>query len=503
MQSRVCLCEGTPLAQGNQEGNLAATRSRAPEFPAGLEWFNVGSPVKLAGLRGRVVLLNFGTFGSVHCQQVLADLNYLAMKYRDALVIINVNSPRFPAEMRRSHVQQSILRHHVSYPVLHDPELKLWKTYGIKVWPTQVLIDHDGFILGGMSGAGKLPRLEQVISHQSTKCSVSASGQLPAVSAGNRREPAGVLSFPGKVLATGNRLYIADSGHHRVLAVSSNGQVLQQYGCGNPGFIDGTGTTAAFNSPRGMALAGEFLYVADQGNHAIRRIHIHTDDVVTIAGTGKAAGTGITAGLKPVEVELNAPGDLVFLDGKLFIAMTGLHQIWRLSLVANTIDVFSGSGQEGLADGPPGLAMFAQPAGLTLLGSLLYSIDSGASAVREIDLESGAVSTLVGEGLFVCGNRDGIGSAARLQAPLGIAADPGHQMLWLVDTYNNKLRRIGMKTRNVAEVMLDRALDEPGGLAFHDDTLYIANTNAHEILTLNPNNGHAESLNVTEEFIEI
>jgi DNA-binding beta-propeller fold protein YncE len=252
-----------------------------------------------------------------------------------------------------------------------------------------------------------------------------------------------------------------------------------------------------------MALAGEFLYVADQGNHAIRRIHIHTDDVVTIAGTGKAAGTGITAGLKPVEVELNAPGDLVFLDGKLFIAMTGLHQIWRLSLVANTIDVFSGSGQEGLADGPPGLAMFAQPAGLTLLGSLLYSIDSGASAVREIDLESGAVSTLVGEGLFVCGNRDGIGSAARLQAPLGIAADPGHQMLWLVDTYNNKLRRIGMKTRNVAEVMLDRALDEPGGLAFHDDTLYIANTNAHEILTLNPNNGHAESLNVTEEFIEI
>ena len=133
---------------------MAAARSRAPEFPEGLEWFNVDSPVKLAGQRGRVVLLNFGTFGSVHCQQVLADLNYLCMKYRDHLVIINVNSPRFPAEMRRSHVQQSIHRHHVSYPVLHDPELKLWKTYGIKVWPTQVLIDHDGYILGGMSGAG-------------------------------------------------------------------------------------------------------------------------------------------------------------------------------------------------------------------------------------------------------------------------------------------------------------------------------------------------------------
>ena len=485
---------------------MAAARSRAPEFPEGLEWFNVDSPVKLAGQRGRVVLLNFGTFGSVHCQQVLADLNYLCMKYRDHLVIINVNSPRFPAEMRRSHVQQSIHRHHVSYPVLHDPELKLWKTYGIKVWPTQVLIDRDGYILGGMSGAGNLPQLKQLISHQVTKCPAAASGAAPVVPAGQCRGSAGALSFPGKVQAAGNRLYIADSGHHRILVVSSSGQVLQQYGCGTSGFIDGTGTAAAFNNPRGMALAGEFLYVADQGNHAIRRIHIRTADVVTIAGTGTAASTArasISAGRKPAEVELNAPGDIVLRDGKLFIAMTGLHQIWRLSLLANTIDVFSGSGREGLADGPPGVAMFSQPAGLALLGNQLYSVDSGASAIREIDLESGVVSTLVGEGLFECGNRDGIGTAARLQAPLGIVADPGHQMLWLVDTYNNKLRRIGMKTRNVATVMLDRALDEPGGLAFHNDTLYIANTNAHEILNLNPNNGRAEALNVTEEFIEI
>ena len=92
---------------------MAATRSRAPEFPVGLEWFNVSSPVRLVEQRGRVVLLNFGTFGSVHCQQVLADLNSLGMKYRDQLVIINVNAPRFPAEMRRSHVQQSIHRHHI------------------------------------------------------------------------------------------------------------------------------------------------------------------------------------------------------------------------------------------------------------------------------------------------------------------------------------------------------------------------------------------------------
>jgi len=52
---------------------MAATRSRAPEFPAGLEWFNVSGPVRLDSQRGRVVLLNFGAFGGVQCQQVLAD----------------------------------------------------------------------------------------------------------------------------------------------------------------------------------------------------------------------------------------------------------------------------------------------------------------------------------------------------------------------------------------------------------------------------------------------
>lgn len=482
---------------------MAATRSCAPEFPVGLEWFNVTSPVRLAEQRGRVVLLNFGSFGSIHCQQVLAGLNALDMKFGDQLVIININSPRFPAEMRRSHVEQSIRRHAIAYPVLHDPEMKLWKAYGIKVWPTQVLIDCDGHILGGMSGAGKLARLKRVISDQVTRCTGAASGPAPVVTARQHRKSAGILSYPGKILAPGNRLYIADSGHHRVLVLSASGQVLHQYGCGTPGFIDGAGTAAAFNNPRGMTLAGEFLYVADQGNHAIRRIHIKSGDVVTVAGTGEAASSSVTAGLKPVEVGLNAPGDLVFWDGKLFIAMTGLHQIWRLSLVANTIDVFSGSGSEGLADGPPGLAMFSQPAGLTLFENRLYSVDSGASAIREIDLETGVVDTLVGTGLFECGNRDGIGRSARLQAPLDIAADSEHKMLWLVDSYNNKLRRIGMKTRNVATVMLDRTLDEPGGLAFHNNTLYIANTNRDEILSLNPNTGRAEVLNVTEEFIEI
>jgi len=130
-------------------------------------------------------------------------------------------------------------------------------------------------------------------------------------------------------------------------------------------------------------------------------------------------------------------------------------------------------------------------------------VDADAAAVRSVDLVTGAVTTLVGSRLFGFGNRDGAGRAALLQYPQDIKADPRHRMLWVADTYNNKIRRIGLDTRFVSSPVVDRGLNEPGGLAFHDNTLYIANTNAHEILCLNPDDGQTTILNVAEENVEI
>jgi DNA-binding beta-propeller fold protein YncE len=482
---------------------MVTTRSRAPEFPAGLEWFNVDRPVKLADQGGRVVLIDFGVYSSVCCQHVLQDLQTLGRKYRDALVIISVHSPRFPAEMRRSHVLKAINRYHINHPVVHDPDMKLWNIYGIKGWPTQVLVDPEGTVLGAMSGGGTLPQLDQIVKYQLEK----SSGHHPVVklSCPDKRvpEPRGVLSYPGRIVAADDRLYVADSGHNRILVLSSRGHMLRQYGSEAAGFIDGNGTSAAFNNPQGMTLADDFLYVADEGNHAVRRIHMRTGDVDTIAGTGKIGQTIPDLCETPVNAGLNSPCDVVFKDGRLYIAMSGSHQVWRLSLVANTLEVFSGSGREGLQDGPASTAAFSQPSGLALLFNRLYVVDAGASALRELDIETGAVRTIVGEGLFGFGDQDGTGKVARLQYPLDISADQMHRMLWVTDTYNNKIKRIGVDSEFISSVAVDRRLDEPGGLVFHNDTLYIANTNAHEIMCLNPNNGHAEALNVAEELVEI
>ncbi len=483
---------------------MSATKSRAPEFPAGLEWFNVQDPVRLADQAGRVVLIDFGTFSSIHCQHVLQELNALRRRYRNELVVISVHSPKFTAEKRRSHVLKAINRLHINHPVVHDPDLKLWKMYGTKFWPTQVLVDTEGCILGAMTGDGKKSQLELIIQYQLNRNTDQKENRKLSFSVHPTREAPSVLSFPGRIVATQNRFYVADSGHNRILVLSSRGQVMRQYGSAGAGFIDGHGSEAAFDNPQGMALVDEFLYVADTGNHAIRRIHVRTNEVVTIAGTGNA-GTTVSVDIPgtPLTVSMSSPTDVVFKNGKLYIAMAGSHQIWRLSLIANTIEVFTGSGYEDLQDGPSGSAAFSQPSGLTLLQNRLYCVDAGSSAVREIDLDSGIVSTIVGEGLFEFGDEDGAGATARFQYPLDIVADPVHQMLWVTDTYNNKIKRIGVSTTYVSSTSCDHRLDEPAGLAFHEDTLYIANTNVHEILSLNPNNGRAEVLNVSEELVEI
>ena len=485
---------------------MAASKSRAPEFSAGLEWFNVEGPVRLADQAGRIVLLVFGTWSSVYCRRVLQDLRVLGRKYRDDLLVISVHTPRYAAERKRSHVLKAINKYRISHPVVHDPEKQLWNMYGIKAWPTQVLVDREGMLLGSLSGDGKLAQLDLIIKYQIEKTArLDAPVKIPAAKRcmAETTETPGALLFPGRIVAANDRLYVSDSAHNRVLVLSLRGNVLRQYGSEAAGFIDGNGSDAAFDNPQGMVLAGDFLYVADERNHAIRRIHTVTDDVDTIAGTGKVGIPLLDSYDAPTDTSLNSPSDVVFKDSKLYIAMTGLHQIWCLSLVANTLKLFSGSGKEGLLDGPATTAAYSQPSGLTLLFNRLYSVDAGASAVREVDVETGAVKTIVGAGLFDNGDSDGSGKTARLQYPLDIQADPEHRMLWIADTYNNKIKRIGINSEFVSSVAVDRRLDEPGGLAFHDDTLYIANTNAHEIVCLNPNNGHAEVLNVSEEFVEI
>ncbi len=475
----------------------------APDFPGSLEWFNTEQPVNLAEQQGRVLLLHFSTYCSLQCSNTLDDLEFLENKYHGNIQIIGIHVARFPGERTASHIRKVITRYEISHPIINDHDQRLTKLYGVRQ-QTLVVIDTNGNITGATSGQNKRHKLDKAIGILLNRVTKSASRPCAVSTSQKSREPSRTLAFPGRIHATDNRIFIADSGHNRILVATTRGHVLHQFGNTSPGFIDGKGTAAAFNNPQGMLLSDTHLYVADSGNHAIRRIHLHSGEVVTIAGTGKPGDPPKSSYFNnPLEINLNTPGGLALKGNILYIAMSGVHQIWALSLVTGTMEVIAGSGNRELADGVAHLASFAQPSALSILGNTLYVADAEASAIRAMDLATRNVVTLVGNGLHGYGYHDGFVPDARFQFPLDVNVDQRSGALWVADTYNNKIRKIELGNNLVSSVSVNSPLNQPGGLAFSGNSLYIANTNRHEIIRINLQNGSAETLDVNDEYDRI
>ncbi|MCB0073216.1 MAG: hypothetical protein KDE20_17220, partial [Caldilineaceae bacterium] len=325
---------------------------------------------------------------------------------------------------------------------------------------------------------------------------------LPGIQPAIAGEPPRLLHYPSKLLpAVGDRLFVADTGHHRLLEVQLSldglsGEVVRTFGTGAAGLQDGHITAAQFHDPHGMALLGNTLYVADTENHAIRAIDLVREEVRTGAGTGRMGRGGRVTSTDPRAIDLRSPWALALLDDALFIAMAGSHQIWvRLYDAQNSaarMGVFAGTGAEALVDGPRDEAAFNQPSDLVLSMGHLFIADAEASAVRAIGLdEEMRVMTLVGQGLFEFGDVDGQGATVRLQHPTGLATDG--RLLYIADTYNHKIKTLDPITGDVRTLIgmgapgaddgpfAQATLYEPEGLAYLDGRLYIADTNNHAV----------------------
>lgn len=474
----------------------------APDFPAGAEWWNTDRPLSIKDLKGKIVLLDFWTYCCINCQHVLPDLKRLEQKYGDFLVVIGVHSGKFLAEKDAENIRQAILRHDIEHPVVNDPEMQIWSEYAVRAWPTMMLIDPRGKVIGSHSGEGVFdvfdPVIAQMAEHFAGEGSLDRQPLAPVLE--REREPASILSFPGKVLADedGGQLFIADTGHHRIIVASlDTGAVLDVIGTGEPGFTEGAFEEAQFRGPQGMALEGDLLYVADTENHAIRRVDLRARSVVTMAGNGRQDPDFNNLPGPARGRPLNSPWDLDIAYGVMFIAMAGAHQIWGLDLEEFYIAGHAGSGDEDHRDGPLLAASMAQPSGLTHDENHLFVADSETSSIRAVNLDprGGHVKTVVGEGLFDFGDVDGGPDVARLQHPLDVEYVEG--TLFVADTYNNKIKAIGLHTRSsrtfagdgfaglVDGEAVDARFDEPGGLSSADGNLYVADTNNHAVRVVN------------------
>ena len=467
----------------------------APDLSGAVDWLNVAAPIAMAQLRGKVVLIDFWTYGCVNCMHVLRDLKTLEERFPDELIVIGVHSPKFPNERSSDNLKRILVRYEIEHPVANDADHVIWRRYGAQAWPTRVIVDPEGNLVGTAMGEGNLQgfldAIRGVIRVFDEKGAINRS-PLPLDLERGRHADRPLL-YPGKVLAdaAGGRLFVADSNHNRIVVSdlanveSGISRTIEVVGSGIQGDADGIFSQARFKRPQGLALDGDVLYVADTGNDQIRAIDFAMRAVQTVDVSN-----------------LKSPWDLALRTGILIVAMAGAHQLWVVDLLHDRAYPYAGTGEEARRDGAVSESAFAQPSGLAIdpstslgAGGVLYVADAESNTIRQVMLPpANTVRTVAGGDLFHFGDEDGRGDGVRLQHPLGVAVHEGHVLI--ADTYNHKIKRLDPRTGKVQTVAgtgspghADGAgaraqFYEPGGVSVARHTLFVADANNHAIRTI-------------------
>ena len=461
----------------------------APEIDTKYGWVNTEKSYRLADFKGKIVLLDFWTFGCINCQHIIPDLEKLEKEFENELVVIGVHSAKFSAEQSTQRIRQAALKFGVHHPIVNDADMKVWKSYGIRAWPTVTLISPTGKVVWQRAGESfyedaRNQILALKIKHKDVLNTKKFEFQLAKA---EKKE----LMFPSKLIRANQddnepTFWMADSGNNRVLKINTAGKILETIGTGKKGNTEGSFEEVTFYEPHGLALSqnGEKLYIADTKNNVIKEADLINKTVKIISGTGE---TSYYFDDKKwgENVNPNSPWDLL-IDKKypntMYIASAGNHQILRMNLQTYKTERFAGSGREQLTDGDDFKRVaFNQPSGLTQFENFLYVADSEASAIRQIDLQKKEVRTLIGSGLFDFGDTDGTAQKAVLQHPVGIFYNENE--VYIADTYNGKIKVLDLEKNRVKTLI--SGVSEPNDVLLIRNYLYISDTNNHQILRVN------------------
>ncbi|EHR63885.1 NHL domain-containing thioredoxin family protein [Saccharomonospora cyanea] len=489
------------------EQSKPRARVRAPELTGDAWWNTGGEPLTLAGLRGKIVLLDFWTSGCVNCLHVLDELRPLEEEFADVLVTVGVHSPKFVHEGGRDSVAAAVARLGVDHPVVSDPDMSLWQQYAVKAWPTLVVVDPEGYVVHVAAGEGHGDALRRVIGelvalHERNGTLRRGETDLREVARADTdgRGHLDGLRFPSKAVVTAEgRVLVADTANHSVAEFASDAEtLLRRFGDGRRGAVDGAFDVARFAEPSGLTLlpthvadeVGYHLLVADTANHLLRGVDLRTGAVRTVAGTGRQWRDGDDSG-PALGVDLTSPWDVRWWDAAngVVVAMAGNHTLSLFDPVEGTISRFAGTTVEGLRDASAAEAFFAQTSGLAVTGERLWLVDAETSALRYVERDGGdagdaggfVVRTAVGQDLFTFGHRDGAADSALFQHPLGVTVLPDGA-IGVADTYNGAVRRFDPVTGEVTTLLRDLA--EPSGLVVTDGGVLVVESAAHRLRPL-------------------
>lgn len=303
---------------------------------------------------------------------------------------------------------------------------------GIAAWfnyPTVVTLDHFNNLI-------VVDRSNHKIRKISPEGSVSTIAGTGAIGTADGPALSATFRYPdGAVVDSQGNIFITDQSNHKIRKIDANGIVSTFAGSGVAGFLDGTGTTAKFYYPAGMAIdASDNLYIADYSNHRIRKI-TPSGVVTTFAGLATAG----TADGNTSVARFNGPtGVGVDPSGNVFVADYGNHKIRKIS-TSGEVSTVAGTGIAGATDGSSATASFNHPAIVAVdANNNLFITDEGNHKIRKINA-AGEVTTLAGTGIV--GANDSVADAATFKGPTGICVDASGTV-YIADYGNHKIRKI-------------------------------------------------------------
>jgi sugar lactone lactonase YvrE len=460
-----------------------------------LTWINVDQAPDSTDLDQRHMLLFFWSPSSVPCLQSLRVLLDLLPRYQNRIVFIGVHSPRFPREREIDYIRSAVARLGLDQPVVHDPSGRLRHHHQVDALPTLVLISPEGRS-ARFTGEPDPRRLRLVLDQMVEASSrTSSTGPVRVVTTSSTATPGVNLAAPRQLrfptcikpmrgAAAHQRWAVADCGHHQIVLMDDYGRERLRFGTGDPGFADGSSDEAMFRFPQGLICSADAVFVADTGNHRIRRIDVAERRVTTVAGTGQRGLRLPREPLDALSTALASPWDLELDGSDVYFSNAGTNQIGAYNCVDRTARAIAGSGANGTADGPARVAELAQPSSLVMedSGERLFFADSDTGLIRSLGIdERPEIVTLYGPG---SGRTSFQG---KLQYPLGLASAEGE--LLVADSYNDRILAIPLDTTGMVDDLRTPwggqlpPLSQPSGIWAEDvERLLIVDTNNHRIV---------------------
>jgi DNA-binding beta-propeller fold protein YncE len=298
------------------------------------------------------------------------------------------------------------------------------------------------------------------------------------------------LDFPAGLATDGRAVYVANSRNNTVEAIDLTARSLRIVAgkLFQEGNNDGVGDAARFNSPDGMTINGQDLYLCDTNNSDIRKITV-SGTVTTVAGTANIGGTDDGTG---TAAHFNNPTQIASDGTSLYVADSGNSAIRRITLADFKVMTIAGqSGTAGKTEGGPKKSLLSGPRGVAVDKKAIYVADTGNDVIRKIDISSLETSTIAGTGEE--GDKDGPALQAQFNNPGAICTDGA--FLYILDADNHSIRKMDLNANTVTKLTLVNGHIGSGcALTSDGKQLYFSDTTENAVEVVDTTSGNVSQL---------